>query len=224
MTGKGWQALEAEAKAHLARGEIGKAAHLLIDAIDLAPEQVDLYRQLVQVALLAGGTDTAVKAATELRRLEPNNPEAGYLLAVASMAHGDFALAETTLDAAARQAPRSWQIRQAQAQVARALKKEGQARQALEEAVALAPSEPSVVNDYAVLLLELDEPARAKDVLAKALASHPDEAGLHLNLALAYGKLEDVAKAKLHAERAKTAGDADVREQAARLLAQLSPQ
>ena len=36
--------------------------------------------------------------------------------------------------------------------------------------------------------------------------------------------LKDVLKAKVHAEHAKTSGDADVREQAARLLAQLSPQ
>lgn len=224
MTPKTWRQLEADANAHLAKGEVGKAAHLLIDAIDLAPAETGLYKQLIQVALLAGGTETAVKAATELRRLEPHSAEASYLLAVAAMAHGDFALAEETLDAAAKQAPRSWQIKQAQAQVARALKKEGRARQALEDAVALAPSEPSVVNDYAVLLLELDEAARAKDALTKALAAHPHDAGLHLNLALAFAKLNDVAKAKQHAERAKTAGDADVREQAARLLAQLTPQ
>ncbi len=224
MTTKTWQQLEADAKAHLAKGEIGKAAHLLIDAIDLAPNEAGLYRQLVQVALLAGGTDTAVKAATELRRLEPSNPEAGYLLAVASMAHGDFMLAESTLEAVAKQAPRSWQIKQAQAQVARALKKDGRARQALEEALALAPTEPSIVNDSAVLLLELDESERAKELLVRALAVHPADGGLHLNLALAYGKLKDLTKAKHHAERAQTAGDADVREQAARVLAQLFPQ
>lgn len=221
---RSWRGLEADANAALQKGEVGKAAHLLIDAIDLAPNETGLYKQLVQVALLAGGTETAVKAATELKRLEPHNAEASYLLAVAAMAHGDFGLAETTLDAAAKQAPRSWQIKQAQAQVARALKKEGRARQALEEAVALAPTEPPVVNDYAVLLLELDEAARAKDALTKALAAHPDDGGLHLNLALAFAKLKDVAKAKQHAEHAKTSGEADVREQAARLLARLSPQ
>lgn len=224
MSPKTWQQLEAEANAHLAKGEIGKAAHLLIDAIDLAPKETGLYRQLVQVALLAGGTETAVKAATELRALEPTNPEAGYLLAVALMAHGDFVAAEGALDAVASQAPRSWQIKQAQAQVARALKKDGRARQALEAAVGLAPQEPSVVNDFAVLMLELDEPARAKDALSKALGAHQDDPGLHLNLALAWAKLGDVLKAKVHAERARSAGDPEIREQATRLLAQLTPQ
>lgn len=221
---RSWRGLEADANAALQKGEVGKAAHLLIDAIDLAPNEAGLYKQLVQVALMAGGTETAVKAGTELRRLEPNNPEAGYLLAVAAMAHGDFVLAESTLEAIAKLAPKSWQIKQAQGQVARALKKDGQARTVLEQAVALAPTETTVVNDYAVLLLEIDEAAKAKDVLSRALGAHPDDAGLHLNLALAYGKLKDVLKAKVHAEHAKTSGDADVREQAARLLAQLSPQ
>ena len=68
----------------------------------------------------------------------------GYRLAVAAMAHGDFVLAESTLEAIAKLAPKSWQIKQAQGQVARALKKDGQARTVLEQAVALAPTETAI--------------------------------------------------------------------------------
>ena len=193
---------------------IAAAHRALIDQI--VEEDEDLMARYLE-----DGTDPSPEA---LHEPFERALRAGHLIPILFVSARTGAGIPQLLDAIAKLAPRSWQIKQAQGQVARALKKDGQARTVLEQAVALAPTEPAVVNDYAVLLLELDEPAKAKDVLSRALGAHPDDAGLHLNLALAYGKLKDVLKAKVHAEHAKTSGDADVREQAARLLAQLSPQ
>jgi Flp pilus assembly protein TadD len=223
MTAQAWQALEAEAAALLARGEVGRAAHALIAAIDLAPDEPRLYQQLVRVALLAGGTQTAVSAALELRRLDASNPQYAYLHAVASLAHGDVDGAQGILEQALASAPASWEVRQALAQTWRIKKDDARALALLDEAVRLAPTAPGPVNDYAVLLLERDRPADARAALERAAAAHPDDAGVQLNLALACAKLRDVDAAKRHAERAQASSDAGVREQAGRLLAQLSP-
>ncbi len=220
MTTKSWKALQARAAEELARGDLEKATHTLVEAAELAPNEPRLYEQLVRVALLDGRTQTAVSAAFELRRLEPYNPQYAYLHAVASMAHGDVEGARGILDEALRHAPKSWEVRQALAQVSRLLKDDARAKALLAEAVALAPTEPGPVNDYALLLLEGDEAGPARAALDTALAVHGDDPALNLNAALACAKLGDAEGAVRHAEKAK-AGDGEMREQAERLLAQL---
>lgn len=70
------------------QGDLEKAAHLLIEAIDLAPKEPKLYEQLIHLTLLMGSTQTAVDAAKELVRVRPG-PPSEWLAAVAAMAHGD---------------------------------------------------------------------------------------------------------------------------------------
>ncbi|MCC6332612.1 MAG: tetratricopeptide repeat protein [Myxococcales bacterium] len=224
MTAQSWQALETEAAALLARGEVGRAAHLLIAAIELAPDEARLYQQLVRVALLAGGTQTAVSAALELRRLDAGNPQYAYLHAVASLAHGDVDGAQGVLEQALTLAPHSWEVRQALAQTCRIKKDDARALALLGEAVRLAPTSPGPVNDYAVLLLEGGRAAEARVALERAAHEHPADAGVQLNLALACAKLRDATAARRHAQQAQASEDAGVREQASRILAQLDVQ
>lgn len=209
-----WQQLENVANQALAVGDIGAAASTLIDAIELAPKEPGLYRQLVQVTLMGGSTETALQAAKELLTLEPNSPEAHYLLGISAMAHGELVLAESSLDHAASKAPKSWQIRQAQAQVAKALKKNGRAAQALEEAVKLAPTEPAIVVDYATMLLELKEGQKAKEVLSHAVKVHPTNATLRVVLAEVFVSVGESYEAQLHAKQALEAEDESVRKRA----------
>lgn len=216
-----WQQLEVKANEALATGDIGAAAAQLIDAIELAPKEPGLYRQLVQVTLLGGSTQTALQAAKELQALEPNSAEAHYLVGLAAMAHGELVLAETSLDHAAAKAPRSWQIRQALAQVAKALKKNGRAAQALEEAVKLAPTEPAIVVDYATMLLELKEPQKAKEVLSHAVKVHPTEARLRVVLAEVHVAIGESYEAQLHATEALGSDDELVRQRAREIVASL---
>lgn len=211
-----WQQLEHVANQALAVGDIGAAASTLIDAIELAPKEPGLYRQLVQVTLMGGSTETALQAAKELLTLEPNSPEAHYLLGISAMAHGELVLAESSLDHAASKAPKSWQIRQAQAQaqVAKALKKNGRAAQALEEAVKLAPTEPAIVVDYATMLLELKEGQKAKEVLSHAVKMHPADPTLRVVLAEVFVSVGESYEAQLHAKVALEAEDETVRRRA----------
>lgn len=221
MPDRSWKELQADADAHLKKGEVGRAAHTLIAAIDLAPQQPELYVQLVKVALLAGGTQTAVEAATRLVALEPQNADSHYLHAIACLAHGTADDAKRSLEESLRLAPRSWQARQALAQVLVLLKEPAQARQLLEEAVRLAPQEPAPANELAVLLLGADQAQAAKDLLVPIARANPYDAGVHLNLALAAAKIGDTALMKSAAATAlkHAQDDASIREQAQRLLA-----
>ena len=171
--------------------------------------------------MMGGATETALQAAKELNALEPSHAENQYLLGIAAMAHGELTLAESSLDHAARQAPKSWQIRQAQAQVAKALKKNGRAAQALEEAVKLAPTEPAIVVDYASMLLELKEPQKAKEVLTHAVKVHPNEGTIRLALAEVHVWLSETYEAHLHATHAVSLDQEPVRSRAVDLLGRL---
>lgn len=222
MDAKTWKTLQAEAAECLERGEVGKAAEALIDAIELAPREAHLYEQLIRVTLLAGSTQTAVSAAVELRRLDGENAQYAYLHAVASLAHGDVDGAQTVLEEALRFAPDSWELRQALAQTWRAKKQDGKALALLEEAVRRAPDAPGPVNDYATLLIERGQVADARIALERAERSHPDDGGLQLTLALACVKLGEREAAKVHAQNASRVEDADVKAQAVQILAMLS--
>ncbi len=220
MTDRSWRELQADADAHLKKGEVGRAAHTLIAAIELAPDQPQLYQQLVKVALLAGGTQTAVEAAARLVALQVNDPDSHYLHAVASLAHGKPDDAKASLEATLELAPKSWQARQALAQVCTILKEAPRARQLLEEAVRIAPTEPGPAAELAVLLLAAEDAAGAKGVLEPAVRANPYDAGLHLNLALAAAKLGDRALQTSAAQTALTHAkdDRSIAEQAQRLL------
>lgn len=220
MSARTWKTLQAEAAGQLERGEVGRAAHTLIEAIELAPDEPRLYEQLIRVALLAGGTQTAVNAALELRRLGPHKPEYAYLHAVASMAHGDIDGAEAVLEQARRGAPDAPEVLQALAQVYRLKRRDEAALALLAQAVERLPTAPALVNDYAVLLLERDRPREARAALERLPAG---AAGTALNLALACAKLGDVDAARRHAGAAQASDDAELRAQAERLLATLSP-
>lgn len=225
MPDRSWKELQADADAHLRKGEVGRAAHTLIAAIDLAPDQPQLYQQLVKVALLAGGTQTAVEAAARLVSLNVDDPDSHYLHAVASLAHGKADDARQSLEQTLRLAPKSWQARQALAQVCTLLKDGGRARQLLEEAVRIAPTEPGPATELAVVLLAADDARGAKAVLEPAVRANPYDAGLHLNLALAAAKLGDRALQQSAAQAALTHAkdDGSIREQAQRLLGLLQP-
>lgn len=214
----GWQALKTKAREQLLNGDVGLAAHTLVEAVHQAPDEPSLYVDLIQVCLLAGSPKDALKAAFELRRIDGNDAHYAYLHAMASLAAGDVHAARHILEESLRKAPGSWEVRQSLAQVLRLQKDQARAQQLLEEAVALAPAEAGPVNDLAVLLLEKNQGGKAVSSLQRLVASKPDELGARLNLALALaqeGKKED---ARPHAQAAAKSADKAIAEQAARLL------
>ena len=216
-----WQALKTKAREQLLAGDVGLSAHTLVEAVRLAPDEPSLYVDLIQVCLLAGSAKDALKAAFELRRIDPHSAKFAYLHAMASLAAGDVHAAKHILEESLRKAPNSWEARQSLAQVLRLQKDDSRALQLLEEAVRLAPTEEGPVNDLAVLLLEKQQAARAVGPLEQLLAVKPDQTGAHLNLALALVQEGKQAQARLHAQAAAKSDDTAIADQARRLLEQL---
>ncbi|MHB8877909.1 MAG: tetratricopeptide repeat protein [Myxococcaceae bacterium] len=218
MAKKRWKELHERSRQHLAKGEVGLAAHVLVEAINLAPDEPSLYVDMVKIALIAGSTRDALNAAFELRRIEPFNPQHVYLHAMASMAAGEVPAAKRILEEALEKVPQSWEVRQALAQVSKLLKENARAEELLREAVDLAPTEPGPVNDLALMHLERNEGAKARALLEKVAAAHPEHLGTRLNLALACAQLGDEEAVREHALAAKKSEEPEVREQAERLL------
>lgn len=217
----GWLELRTKGREQLLNGDVGLAAHTLVEAVHLAPDEPSLYLDLIKVCLLAGSPKDAVKAAFELRRIEPNNPEYSYVHAMASLAAGDLHAARHILEDSLRKAPDAWEVKQSLAQVLRLQKEDPRAEALLIDAVTIVPTEAGPVNDLAVLLLEKNEGARAVKPLEALIASKPNELGARLNLALALVQSGKKPEAKPHAEAAAKSTDKAIAEQAARLLQQL---
>lgn len=216
-----WQALKAKAREQLLNGDVGLSAHTLVEAINGAPDEPSLYVDLIQVCLLAGSPKDALKAAFELRRIDPNSAKYAYLHAMASLAGGDVHAAKHILEESLRKAPDSWEARQSLAQVLRLQKDDARAKELLEEAVQLAPTEEGPVNDYAVLMLERKDAVAAERVLVPLVKARPNALGARLNLALAYVQLGKKGDAKPHAQAAAKSSDKGIADQAVKLLGQL---
>jgi Flp pilus assembly protein TadD len=216
-----WKTLQASAADHLTRGDLGKAAHALVEAIELEPTEPRLYEQLIRVTLLGGSTQTAVSAAEELARLSPG-PHASHLHVVSLLAHGDVATAKQVLDAAFALAPDSVELLQASAQVATIEGRPAEALKLLGDAAAWAPRDAVVVNDYALALLAARRSAEAKALLEPLSAEHPNNLALRLTLSMVALTLRDLPAARAHALAAKSSDDPEIRTQAIALVNQLT--
>ncbi len=108
--------------------------------------------------------------------------------------------------------------------LARALDLAGERQQAmelLEQAHALAPSDPGPACDLALLLMEHEQNTRVQRILAPVLEAHPEHprANLHMALSLA---VAEPARAHAYAVKALQERDLDTRRQAEALLRVLS--
>ncbi len=212
-----------QSHAHLEKGEVGRAVHVLKEALGLEPEDVSLWEEMYRLCMLAGSPRSALFASAELRRLAPDRADFAYRHGIAALADGQVEEALSALGDALAGAPESVEVRRALAQVLGALGESERALTLLEEAVALRPTEPDAVNDLAVLLCQqgAEGKGRAVPLLRRVLAAHPECTPAHLNLALALVDT-DGASARVHAQRAARSEDVDIAAQARRLLATLS--
>lgn len=217
----GWKLLQATAAKALGQGDVERAAHLLVEAIELAPTEPRLYEQLVRVALLGGATDTAVQAALELRRLDPTSAQFGHLQAMALLAHGDEAGAQAVLEQVLLAAPGHVEACRALAQLARGRQDPALAVELLQGPWRAAPGDSGLAIDYGLSLLDAQRADEARAVLDPLVAAHPEAHAARLALARACAKVGDLPGARSHAQRAKDTDDGEVREQAVHLARQL---
>ncbi|XXF78312.1 tetratricopeptide repeat protein [Myxococcaceae bacterium GXIMD 01537] len=206
-------------RAHLQQGEVGLAVHVLKQAIELEPDERQLWEEMFSLCMLAGSARSAVVAAFELRRIDPVSANYAYMHGVATLAAGQVQEAVTILEDARRRAPRAAEARRALAQAYDLLQQPERVRALLEEVVAEHPEDADAVNDYAVFLMKAGEEGkrRAAPLLERVLAAHPDNLDAHLNLALALAD-SDPDAARPHARRALDSREPAVREQAQRLF------
>jgi Flp pilus assembly protein TadD len=204
------------------QGQVGAALVSLREAILRAPQEPSLFHEFATLSLFAGAPEAAVRAAIELRLKLPESADAVYLHGLAMLVAGKDADAERILREALQRVPQSVDVRLALGKVLRRQGNDAEAQRLLEEAVTLAPGAPGPANDLAVLLMARpDGKAAARAVLERALAAHPEDPGLNLNLALALAD-SDPKRARTHAQKAQASKDANLREQADRLVAALA--
>lgn len=209
------------AREQAGRGDLGKAVQTLLEAIEREPDEAALHEEMFRYCMITGSTNSAINAAAELRRIDPNNGNYAYMHGLATLAAGQTQEAKRILEDALAKAPSSWEIRQGLAQVLRVLNEPARATQLLEEAVNQNPTQPGPVNDLAmVYLTEPGGTEKAIRILRKVLDAQPDEPGANLSMALAL-KATDPKAARTHAERALKSDDDGIREHAKRLLRQL---
>ncbi|HLL83496.1 MAG TPA: tetratricopeptide repeat protein [Longimicrobium sp.] len=208
-------------RAHTARGEVGRAVEALKKAIAVAPREESLYEDLYKLCFLAGSPEGALTASKALRALDPRNGNYAYMQGMAQLTTGRVAEARDTLAQAARLSPASWEVKHALARAHQQAQDVPAAIKLLEEVRAAVPTEPGPMNDLALLYLASQDPAAAVRVLEPVLQARPDEPATHLSLALALAPL-DPARASFHAEKAEATADADLAEQARKLLRKLN--
>jgi Flp pilus assembly protein TadD len=92
-----------------------------------------------------------------------------------------------------------------------------EARALLERAHAQAPTEPGPACDLSMLYLEHEANDQAARVLEPVLEAHPEDPRVHLHMAMAVAKSHPL-RAREHAEKARTASEPDLRQQAETLL------
>jgi len=208
-------------QAYAAMGEAGHGADAVGKALLTQPQSAPLHERMVEVSLLAGWPQKAIKSAIALRQINRLNPDYAYMHAVAMLASGLVSEARHILEGALQKEPKSAALRQALAQTMRLMGEEAKALAMLEETAQHKPGDPGVAADLAVAYLKAGDAAKAQKVLKRALEEHPTHPVLLYDLALALGKAGDKAGARATAAKARASTDPLVAELAAYLLQRL---
>ncbi|HLT30009.1 MAG TPA: tetratricopeptide repeat protein [Myxococcaceae bacterium] len=185
------------------------------------PKFRELHVERIKVCIAVGSTDAALKAALHFRQFFPKDAEAAHLHGLAALTAGQGDLAKSALEDAMRLAPQAFEPRMLLARLEQATGNTEREQALLEEARKVAPNALPPLLDLSNLFLRIGRVEEAVKLLQDGLKKAPQHAGLHLNLALALAKT-DPKTALEHARAANAAEQQDVREQAERLVKQLS--
>jgi predicted Zn-dependent protease len=212
------------ARSLMALNEFGMALSVLNGAVANHPREVPLLQALYDCALMVGQAQRAVDVTRTLEELQPGDPNPVYQRGVALITLGKPDEAAEAIEEAMRRAPAALEPRYALAKIRTLQGKEAEALAMLEELQKAAPRALDPVLDLSRLYLTAERPADAERVLRALLEQNPNEPRVNLNLALALSKQGRGAEAKAALERVNAHGNAELREQARKLVAQLSGQ
>lgn len=159
--------------AALERGDFDAAATHLQHAVELAPDDAELARQLGEALSAGGRLDEALAVLDAAARRHPDDPETLLDLGYARVAMGDTAGARAALERAVRARPDDPAIRRALGQV---YETAGEPAQAAAAYAAVGDQRsPRLANDLARLYLQLGRYAEAEDAFQRLATLDPDD-------------------------------------------------
>lgn len=162
-------------------------------------------------ALKRGDLAAAAAAAKALALAEPEQPDGFFLLGIAAAEAGQVAKAIPLIEAAVTRGAKAEHL----AQLAKLLilvRRDGEATEAAQKAMALAPDDPLTLDTIGCVLARLGDHEGSVGPFAGAVAAQPDNIAFRYNLAAASGFTGRIDEARRHYEKilATNPGDARV--------------
>jgi Flp pilus assembly protein TadD len=168
------------------RRSFSAALDAIRKAIACSPLDASLHRDLALTLINSGRPRRARSAAEEAVALAPNNAHGWYLLSRARLGARDLSGARSAAEHAAELAPGSAMSHDAVGMVALRERRFGEAEQCFRAGLALAPSNPSYLNNLAITLEAQGRRDDAMALLASAGRSDP-RSSLYARNAVASG-------------------------------------
>ncbi|WP_241233476.1 tetratricopeptide repeat-containing sulfotransferase family protein [Altericroceibacterium xinjiangense] len=156
-----------------------------------------------RLALKRGDLSAAVTAARALALAHPDQPAGFFLLGIAAAEAGQIAKAVPMIEAAVELGPKAEYL----AQLARLLillHRDGEAADAAERAMTLAPNDPLTLDTIGCVLARLGRHEQSIAPFSAAVAAEPANLEYRYNLAAAQGFTGRVDKARTHYENILT--------------------
>lgn len=153
-----------------------------------------------RAALKRGDLPAAATAAKALISSDPEQSAGFFLLGIAAAEAGQIAKAVPLIEAAVERGPKAEHLAQL-AKLLILLRRDGDAADAAERAMALAPEDPLTLDTIGCVLARLGRHEGSLAPFAAAVAAEPDNLDYRYNLAAANGFTGRVDEARAHYER-----------------------
>lgn len=152
-----------------------------------------------RAALKRGDLGTAIAAARDLTRTEPGLPEGYFLLGIVAAESGQIAKAIPLIEAAVSRGPEAEHLAQL-AKLLILLRRDGEAADAADKALTLAPDDPLTLDTIGCVLARLGRHEESLAPFAAAVAAEPGNLEHRYNLAAASGFTGRTDEARTHYE------------------------
>ena len=173
------------------------------------PNDRDTILGFAQALRRNGQTQQSVEVLRKAVVIHPKDAQIASAYGKALAASGDFDTALRVVRAANSLTMPDWRLLSAEGAILDQIGNPTEARRAYENALKIAPDEPTVLNNYGLSYLLTNETANAETMLRRAAASPRADSRVRPNLALALGlqgkfqEAEKVARAELAPEQAE---------------------
>jgi tetratricopeptide (TPR) repeat protein len=148
-------------------------------------QQIAALHRQAQRAISAGRPREAHECCARILSLEPGHADAHFLMGMIAFGQNHVGKALALIDRAIARVPDRAEYLARRAQCLALMKRNGEAREAAERALALEPADGLTLDTVGVVLSRVGEHQRAIEVLTKATQADPAQAQYQFNLAAA---------------------------------------